>query len=121
MCKKIKDILHIFNIKGNDRKSVSYSIADVPLEIDEKTINISWIGERMVMSYTEFYSRKNVTPNIVTYTPKKTTYTDGDGAYFQVVLPYVRTQRVQRRPMDDMLYFDCTNVTSLIVNGDVLI
>lgn len=121
MCKKIKDILHIFNIKGNDRKSVSHLI-NVPVVMNRQNLPISWIGERLVISYTQVTSHRS---QPIQYVSHKDTHTDGDGVEFTMqftnIAHFPLPDGGYSRPLDGMVYFDCTNVTSLIVNGDVLI
>ena len=120
MCLKVKDILFPFNIFGKKKQCVHFDATNVPDEGSprrwHKTINIVWSGERMALSYTEFIGSETRTEN----KSIKNIYTDGDMSAITIQLPKY-DGLVKRYVIDWMLFFNCTNVTYLEVNGERLI
>lgn len=114
MCKFIKDILFPLNLLGKKRVCVSYTVPDGSI-IEDYTLNVVWSGERMEIAYTQRNVR--TLPGITT--PVSTIYTDGNESE---IIVDTRTSRPQYiRLLHNIVYFNCTNVTKLIVNGERLI
>ena len=114
MCKFIKDILFPLNLFGKKRVCVAYTIPD-GATIEDYTLNVVWSGERMEIAYTQRNIR--TMPGIIT--PISTIHTDGSESE---IIVDTRTSRWQYiRLVNNEVYFNCTNVTKLIVNGEQLI
>lgn len=113
MCKFIKDILFPLNLLGKKRVCVSYKVIGSTPE--DYTLNVVWSGERMEIAYTQRNVR--TMPGIIT--PISTIHTDGSESE---IIVDTRTSRWQYiRLVNNVVYFNCTNVTKLIVNGEQLI
>lgn len=117
MCKQLLSILFPLNILGKKRKCVKYSVYDLPVVGNEKTLNISWVGERLIVTHTIIqsfpFSREKETLQY-----KSDFHGDEQTTQSEVVI--VRAGNYLET-VNDMVYFSCTNVTSLIVNGQTLI
>ena len=120
MCKRLRDILFPTNIFGKKRQSIEFSIADIPSEGTpgnaHRNITIVWSGERMVETHTIY----KATGSGYSYEPVKNVYTDGDSTSISLTLPNVK-RGIKHLVQGDVMYFDCTNVTYLSVNGTQLI
>lgn len=113
MCKFIKDILFPLNLFGKKRVCVAYKVTGRTPE--DYTLNVVWTGERMEIAYTQRNIR--TMPGIIT--PISTIHTDGSESE---IIVDTRTSRWQYiRLVNNVVYFNCTNVTKLIVNGEQLI
>ena len=113
MCKFIKDILFPLNLFGKKRVCVAYKVTGSTVE--DYTLNVVWSGERMEITYTQRNVR--TMPGIIT--PISTIHTDGSESE---IIVDTRTSRWQYiRLVNNVVYFNCTNVTKLIVNGEQLI
>lgn len=122
MCKKLKQILFPFNIFGKDRKSISIDLpnefVDLPLPgFYSETFNIVWSGERLIWCCTKL-SKQGVGGG---YSKLSGTYTDGDNSTESITLSVRRTYQMWSQIPELKLHFLCTNVTSLVVNGETLI
>lgn len=119
MCKQLLSILFPLNILGKKIVNKKYII---PIPRYPQTINIVWTGEALDVAYTN-YSVHN--PEYSTLPPQatqhRTRFVDGDqssvGVYVMIKSDIYETVTI----VNDTLYFKCTNVTSLIVNGETLI
>ena len=125
MCmKKIKDILFPTNLLGKNKKSFAYRLDYVPAIDFTKTVNVVWSGKRLDITYTTIeYPRRpgySPTPDEFIYTPFRYTYKDGDEDTRVIETPFVRTNHVID-VISHSVFFNCTNVTSLVVNGEQLI
>ena len=111
-CKKIKDILHPLNIFGKSRTT---KVIVVPYihPGGNTTINIKWTGERMRVLWTFgiYGSGENK------YRSEERTYTAGSESTESITI----RQSMNNRIVNGRIYFDCTNVTYLEVNGERLI
>lgn len=112
-CKRVLDILFPTNCFGKKKKCVS---VDLPDDNTYVTLNIVWSGEQMQATWTlvAVQQRKKVV------NPHREIYTDGDDDPEQINIrrdsPFARVYVT-----DNKVYFNCTNVTKLIVNGEQLI
>lgn len=116
MCKWIKDILFPTNVLGKKKKCVFYEFEDgnVPNPIN---LSIVWVGEKIRMSYTIVTNVQRPFPHAVVVENGKADFNGGDGTEETYTISYRRGTVLAKRK----LYFNCTNVTSLIVNGEQLI
>lgn len=104
MSKQVKDILFPLNVLGKDKKCVKwehnfYSSDDYLIQ---------WVGDVLQVCHTNLRADSRVRPTII----RKT----GGGSFLYRVLSGVNYPVV-----NNTVYFNCTNVTSLIVNGEQLI
>ena len=105
MCfKKIKDILFPLNVFGKDRKSIAYDVPGATYYM-----SVTWIGDRLDL----IYCNEDINTGEITET--RNTYTI-DGGFFQTVINGINYKIPQNK-----IFFNCTNVTSLIVDGNQLI
>lgn len=116
MCKFIKDILFPLNLLGKKRVCVSYTVPDGS-PIADYTLNVVWSGERMEIAYTQNIMR--------TMPPKKVSVSDmhTNGNESEIII-YTRGEGARpqfTQLINNVAYFNCTNVTKLIVNGEQLI
>ncbi len=113
MClKKIKDILFPFNIFGKDKKCVIFKIPDsivIPY-----TIDIWWTGDRLQETYSYIWTNHDPVP-------RRLIYTDGNNTHIQHTGIIPGGLNPNAVIMDNKIYFNCTNVTRLNVNGVDLI
>ena len=119
MCKRIKDILWPLNIFGKHKRSVAFDLPDNNASV---LLNIVWSGERMISEYT----RRVVTsaPNQPVEThdyPKRATYTNGDSTSESLWISRGTQGYRKVSTPENKVHFTCTNVTSLVVNGQQLI
>lgn len=112
MCKFIKDILFPLNLLGKKRVCVAYKVTGRTPE--DYTLNVVWSGERMEVAYTQIA----VVPPPAKTLPRRKMHTNGDSEEFTI---YARPRPERIRLAEDTVYFNCTNVTKLIVNGEQLI
>lgn len=109
MCDWLKDILFPTNLLGKKRQSIVYDLSGVPMINNKVTLNIMWSGDRLVISRTKLGPASGmVTPITEVYeyaTDEPITVTQYRGQPFS----------------DNAVFFDCTNVTKLEVNGEILI
>lgn len=112
MCKFIKDILFPLNLLGKKRVCVAYKVVGSTAE--DYTLNVVWSGERMEVTYTQIA----VVPPPAKTLPKRKMHTNGDSEEFVI---YARQTPQRIRLAEDTVYFNCTNVTKLTVNGEQLI
>ena len=111
-CKKIKDILFPLNVLGKKKQCVNYQLTD-PLP---NTIPVEWIGERLRITFTYYKRIYHPMPKKVTI-PEIVDLENGDGSE-----EIIGVHRNGFAIADDWtIHFNCTNVTSLIVNGETLI
>lgn len=119
MCKRIKDILWPTNIFGKHKQSVAF---DLPDNNAAMLLSIIWSGERMIAEYTKRVVIK--APNLPVSTmdlPERTTYTNGDStSEYLFIARGAEGYRKVSTP-ENKVHFTCTNVTSLVVNGQQLI
>ena len=111
MCKWIKDILFPTNVLGKKKKSIRVDLENPPY--DARTFDIVWSGERLDVIWAE---QKRNGINMLPVVDHRETFTDGDMTAEQVIV----IQRVlgQFRQWTDAIYFNCTNVTYLSINGE---
>ena len=112
-CKKIKDILHPFNIFGKDRRNF---VIDLPDGYNSVPMAMEWTGERVIVRYTRIWSPPKKYPHGEPYT-----LVFEDANMREDTFTVVRAQNIHEHVGCKKIYLDCTNVTSLIVNGETLI
>ena len=124
MCKRIKDILWPTNIFG--KKIVSKS-CKLQIPEGQNYINIQafWQGERLEMTFTHIrtlvLSRKRIN-NPVRVIVENGEEIDEDYNIGYHGLEFFAIGAVASdAPEHNVIYFKCTNVTSLVVNGQQLI
>lgn len=113
MCKWIKDILFPTNVLGKKKDSFEIKIENPPYT--SRTFNIEWTGERLDIAYTKQTRRGRV----YFKEPIRLQYLDGNETEEEFTV--AQSVIYQGRIWTDNVYFNCTNVTSLIVNGEQLI
>ena len=129
MCKKLRDILFPTNIKGEDIRTFSIDASKMRSGT-AMTLSIQWAGERIDLSYAmEWHYHEIIQPgqpdnnksgvdnfNIVLT----------DGQIFQrqyeakVFISYPDKYTTYYLS-DNLFHLKCTNVTLLVVNGQILI
>ena len=115
MClQRLRDILFPLNVLAKDRRVITFDASAVPTVMYVKTLNIVWTGKRLGILSTTRVTTMGVGDK---YRQERTYYTDGNGSS--------ETYSVQdgtlTKTTNFTVYFDCTNVTSLIVNGTTII
>lgn len=113
MCKWIKDILFPTNVLGKKRKVIPFDTSAIPA-MPFKTVTIQWTGERLQVCFT--YATYNHYNNQYNYTQEKIDYSGGGTETLSL-----RDDWSIGKVNNDVVYFNCTNVTSLVVNGQTLI
>ena len=116
MCKFIKDILFPLNLLGKKRVCVAYTIPDGSM-IEDYTLNVVWSGERMEIAYTNRMTQ--TMPGVIK--PVSTMHTDGNESEITIHTRGEGTRPMSTQLINNVVYFNCTNVTKLIVNGEQLI
>lgn len=115
MCKLIKDILFPLNLLGKKRVCVAYKVTGSMPE--DYTLNVVWSGERMEISYTNRITR--TMPGVIR--PVSNIHTDGNESEIIVYSRDEGARFYDTRLINNVVYFNCTNVTKLIVNGEQLL
>lgn len=118
MCKKILNILFPTNITGKRMQTIEFDISDIPTESPGiKTINVQWSGAVLRALYTRHTA--STSGGSRDYKMRKTFYGGGTDTF---TVPNKRSMGgVSDRVINNLIYFKCINVTSLVVNGQVLI
>lgn len=117
MCKQLKDILFPLNVLGKKMKSIAYPLSD---ELTDEELQIVWAGERLQVSWTEILTIPNPRKKIVA--SMRFMYTDSEGKEESIIVRRGLLPHGERVTVtDNKVFFLCTNVTSLIVNGQTLI
>ena len=117
MCQRLRNIFFPTNILGKDIRTIDFSIADVPDINRKKAVTFTWTGERLVFMYT--IEQRRYHWDNWNYEEHKDTFTGGGTETYS--LQYGPINPSATDYVQDMIYFKCTNVTSLIVNGQQLI
>lgn len=116
MCKFIKDILFPLNLLGKKRVCVSYTVPD-GAPIADYTLNAVWSGERMEIAYTNRMTQ--VMPAEIK--PVSSMHTNGNESEITIHTRGEGTRPRTTQLINNVVYFNCMNVTKLIVNGEQLI
>lgn len=116
---KLRDILLPTNVLGKNIRCVSYDTTDVPVVDDKKTLTVTWAGERIEFSYTTRHVYINGPKRKTEYRKNKEILA-GTGTETRTFRYGPRNPQVFEY-LEPMIYFKCTNVTSLIVDGQQLI
>ena len=118
MCKQLADILFPLNILGKKVRCVTYDTFSTPRIDNKKTFVIEWIGERLEVSWTIFQYYAIKPQQIKRNIPYKEIYVGGGTETIETsaTLP-PRAKSIVK----DTLYFKCTKVTKLIINGEQII
>ena len=109
MCDWLKNILFPTNLLGKKRQSIAYDLNGVPMINNKRTLNILWSGDRLVISRTE------LGPWSGAVSPQTDVYE------YSTDEPITIIQYRGKPFSDNAVFFDCTNVTKLEVNGEILI
>lgn len=115
MCKFIKDILFPLNLFGKKRVCTEYIVRATARE--DYTLNVVWTGERMEIAYTNRITRPM--PGVIR--PVSNMQTNGNESEITIYTRDEGTRFMFTQLIRDTVYFNCTNVTKLIVNGEKLI
>jgi hypothetical protein len=118
MCKWIKYILFPTNVLGKKKKCVSFDTLNTPTIDNMQTFEIEYEGDALAVRYTQFTQRKTP-PRSRRYDPIE--HISSGGETFEITAPRVDNQRTASNIDNHVIYFNCTNVTKLIVNGEQLI
>lgn len=117
MCQRLRDIFFPTNVLGKDKRTIKFSLASLTPSMHHLIFDIQFVGERLEVCYTQIanYGKQ--------YRQQSFLYEDGDGTLFNFdIHPYDRNgDKVRNGALDELIYFKCTNVTSLIVDGQQLI
>ena len=120
MClQKFRNIFYQFNPFGKDIQFKKIDLTTIPTEGGRrgwKPISITWTGDKLEVTWTEEWKSYYASEA----TPHRDTYTNGVSSSINFDIPYESGIFVVKASGDE-LFFRCTNVTSLIVNGQVLI
>ena len=109
---KIKDILFPLNTTGKKKQSVVYNL---PADHSSVTLEITWSGDRLDVAYTTYHQSGGRNE----YTPERTTYENGHDSDEDI---FIRRSTIPRiGVVDNAVYFNCTNVTYLEINGEQFI
>ena len=123
MCKRIKDILWPLNVLGSKVRSIKYKLPDG----GTITVQVVWEGKRLQMCYTHLRRAMDWEYRKTYVTPVKHVKTNGTeineeitrgmrGRFYNAVGAFDSSA-----PEHNVIYFKCTNVTKLIVNGEQII
>ena len=120
MCRFIKDILFLTNLLGKKRKVVAFDLDSVPVVMNFRTVNIVWSGDRLIVDSTKVETLRVDMDITRTVTNVKNTYENGN------VSAETISYELRRAPFgstwtESPIFFNCTNVTYLEVNGTRLI
>ena len=115
MCKWIKDILWPTNAKGDKKQSFKVEIAAPPY--NNVTFTVEWAGERLDICYCSLFRRGRDRA----YTDHRLDYTAVDGDEGTQTFTVFQNALADRRTWVEAVYFECTNVTKLIINGEQFI
>lgn len=119
MCKWLRDILFPTNVLGKKKQCVKYQL---PVGFTSGTLNIQWEGERLDVTFTYGVQIKlPLSERRRYYTNERYNFVDGDGGIDTIDIETRETMRDATWVEGQMIYFNCTNVTQLIVNGEQLI
>lgn len=105
MSKQVKDILFPLNVLGKDKKCVKWERNF----LSTNSYLVQWVGDALQVCHTTLnLADSRVEPTII----RKT----GGGSFL-----YTVATGINYPIMNNTVYFNCTNVTSLIVDGEQLI
>lgn len=110
MCKFIKDILFPLNVLGKKMQVIKYKL---PSGNTPVAMTISFTGERLISMWTRI---DTTWAGYVQVDGIKDVYANSEA-----ITPYMLYRSATVAIQDDIIYFRCTNITSLIVNGETLI
>ena len=108
MCQRLRDILFPTNILGKDKRTIRFYLPD---GISTWTPNIAWTGK----------SGSSCTLSLTRQKPDGTLEVWKDVKIPQPVYQPVFINIDTQPFVENCIYFKCTDVTSLIVNGETLI
>lgn len=120
MCKWIKDILFPTNVLGKKRKSLTFDIpAYPPMPV---TLTIVWSGELLKLAYTNLVSwRYGYNGDYPIVVSRKGQFKDGNSTTVTFNVKQGADGYETQTVANQRVYISCTNVTSLVVNGQTLI
>lgn len=120
MCQRLRDILFPTNILGKDKRTIKYSLADTPIDGGGyKNITMTWSGKRLEFVYTE--RLEDVNTGEVKYQPVTLVEINQEAEKWVEDIDFGTHDGFIHSAVGDMLYLKCTDVTTLIVNGQKLI
>ncbi len=117
MCKQLLSILFPLNILGKNRKSRKFTIGDGFV-----ILNITYTGEKLDCLWT--YDVKTAPPGmkpVQEYFHERVTYSNGSSTTEQLYINQGAQGYREQVVAGRTIYFSCTNITSLVVNGQTLI
>lgn len=115
MCKVIKDILsNVLNPCGRKKRHITISTPPFLL-------NIVWSGQALNVCYTQWVINSRGGMWIEPYQQKQFNYANGNNSVETIDIPNGKIGNHKYNVKDNKVFFNCTNVTSLIVNGETLI
>ena len=109
MCKHIKDILFPLNILGKKKKSFDIAITDYS---EDAVFEIEWTGERLDICWTSKFRRGKYHESH----QERRSFTNGNNSLTEITIE--QRQESDLRKWAEAIYFNCTNVTKLIINGE---
>ena len=121
---KTKDILFPTNVFGKKRKIVSYDTDNAPRDtsmypIINVTFDIQWSGEQIEILYG--MRRRYGNPPNITETIKSRRKLLRDSQAYNLFEQINVSSIDNTQFVNNIMYFSCTNVTRLVVNGETLI
>ena len=122
MCQRLRDILFPTNILGKDKRTIRFALPD---NLTPVHLTIDWAGDHLECCYVERVVWHYMTPEPHTSTKKTPVhyrYNNTEQGTQEIDIYRGLYHNVSRTDVvDSCVYFKCTNVTSLIVNGETLI
>lgn len=124
MCLKLlRNILQPLNILGKDIQFKKFDLNKIPTEGGRrgyKPIHLVWTGGELVVTYTIVQGGGEWQQERI-LTPVKNIYTDGNATAISFNIPDEYGIIARRYPSGYQIFFRCTDVTYLEINGDILI
>lgn len=110
MCKWLRDILFPLNLLGKKKRSFEVPVQSPPY--NNVPFTVVWSGDRLDMCYASLFKRGK---SKVIPTPIRAQYTNGN----MDTETFIVNQRASgdMRTWVNAVYFNCTNVTYLEING----
>ena len=115
MCKWIKDILWPTNVLGSKKQSFKVEIPAPPYE--DVLFTVEWTGRRLDVCYCIHFRKGRDSK----YTDRRLTYTAAEGDEGTQTFTVHQDAAADRRTWVTAVFFECTDVTKLIVNGQQFI
>lgn len=124
MCKHLRDILFPLDILGRKVRCITYDTSSTPRIDNKKTFVIEWIGERIDISATYKYAIASYEPMPphwdITYPPITLNLTTS-GTITLETDDFTIRGTMYKHIDQNAIYFKCTKVTKLIINGEQIV